>query len=168
MTSADARGRAIAAGLAVVASAVLYALYARMSWPWVALGWVGLGPFLALLDRVRSPAGTLAAGIAMGVAFELAVFGWFAWAIADYAASTTMVPLLALTIAAPFLQPQFVTVALARTWLRRTRPDAVAAVALLSAATVVATHAKPCAARCSRSIGACASRSASAASVAAR
>ncbi|MCC6763861.1 MAG: apolipoprotein N-acyltransferase [Deltaproteobacteria bacterium] len=123
-----------------MASAVLYALYSSAAWPWLALGWVGLVPFLRVLDGVRSLRAAFAAGLAMAVAFELAVFGWFAWAIADYAEASPLVPLVVLTAASPLLQPQFVTVALARTWLRRARPNAVAAVALMSAATFVATE----------------------------
>ncbi|MEB2286337.1 MAG: apolipoprotein N-acyltransferase [Polyangiaceae bacterium UTPRO1] len=139
--SAGVRGRALAAGLGVVASAALYALYSRGTWPWVALGWIGLVPFLRVLERSRSFGAALAAGVAMAVAFELAVFGWFAWAIADYAEATPLVPLLVLALAAPFLQGQFVALAFARSWLRRRRPQSVAAVAAFSAAVYVATEA---------------------------
>ncbi|MCC6848822.1 MAG: apolipoprotein N-acyltransferase [Deltaproteobacteria bacterium] len=140
MTAGGARDRVAAAGLAIAASAAFYALYASAVWPWIALGWVGLVPFLRVLDRVRSLRGALAAGVAMAVAFELAVFGWFAWAIADYAGTSPLAPLLLLTAASPFLQPQFVAVALARTWFRRARPDARTAVALVSAATFIAAE----------------------------
>ena len=129
-----------AAALGAVGSAALYALYAQAAWPWVALGWIGLVPWLAALDRVRTLRGALVAGLVMAVAFELAVFGWFAAAIADYAEVATLGPLLVLTAASPLLQPQFVTVALARTWVRRRRPGILAATALVSAATYVATE----------------------------
>lgn len=133
------RSRLVAV-LAIVASALLYALYSRATWPWVALGWIGLVPFLLVLDRIATMRAAWLAGLAMAVAFELAVFGWFAWAIADYAEVTPLVPLLALTGASPLLQPQLVTVALARVWFRRARPDAIATVVVLTAATYVATE----------------------------
>src|SRR5439155_1215425 len=50
LSSPPARAR-LAVLAAVAASALAFALYARMTWPWVALGWVGLVPWLAVLDR---------------------------------------------------------------------------------------------------------------------
>ncbi len=76
----------------------------------------------------------------MAVAFELAVFGWFAFAIADYSGAPSIVLLLALALASPLLQPQFPIVALARTAVQRSRPDAVVAIVLVSAAAYVATE----------------------------
>lgn len=125
---------------AAVVSALAYALYSRAAWPWIALGWVGLVPWLRLLDRVVTMRGALAAGTAMAVAFELAVFGWFAPAIADYTGAPTLVLLAILTLLSPLLQPELVTVALARFSVQRAGLG-TAAVALASASTFVATEA---------------------------
>ena len=99
---------------ATAASALAFALYTRVVWPWVLLGWVGLVPWLAALDRARSLRGALAIGWLFSVAFVLAVFSWFARGIAAY----TGIPLPAcfglLVLAAPLLQPQLVVLAGAR------------------------------------------------------
>jgi apolipoprotein N-acyltransferase len=129
----------LAAGAAVALSASAYALYARAAWPWVALGWIGLVPWLGVLDRVRSLRAALAAGLAMAVAFELAVFGWFSLAIADYTGGSAVLPLVGLGMAAPILQLQFVTVAVLRTYVRASR-GGTAATVLVTAAAYVATE----------------------------
>jgi apolipoprotein N-acyltransferase len=82
----------------------------------------------------------LAAGVAMAVAFELAVFGWFALAIADYTGGPAAVGLVWLGLAAPFFQPQFVTVALARTYVRGFGRSGTIATVLVTAAAYVATE----------------------------
>jgi apolipoprotein N-acyltransferase len=125
---------------AAVVSALAYALYSRAAWPWIALGWVGLVPWLRVLDRVVTMRGALVAGTAMAVAFELAVFGWFAPAIADYTGAPTLLLLGILTLLSPLLQPELVTVALARVFVRRAGLGTWA-VALVSASTFVATEA---------------------------
>lgn len=125
---------------ATIVSALAYALYSRAAWPWIALGWIGLVPWLRVLDRVGTMRGALGAGIAMAVAFELAVFGWFAPTIADYTGAPTVVLLAILTLLSPLLQPELVTVALARVYVRRAGGVAWG-VALVSAATFVATEA---------------------------
>lgn len=124
---------------AIVASALLYALYARAVWPWIALGWVGLVPWLAVVDRVRSARGALAAGVGLAVAFELAVFGWFVHAIGDYTGVAAPVLVAILAAAAPLLQPQFLTSALARTFVRRRGAGDVVTV-LVTASVYVATE----------------------------
>lgn len=129
-----------AAGAAIVASALAYALYSRGAWPWIALGWIGLVPWLWVLDRIRTGRGALAAGTAMAVAFELAVFGWFAPAMADYTGAPTIVLLAVLTVLSPLLQPELVAVALARTYVQRSGAGALA-VALVSASAFIATEA---------------------------
>jgi apolipoprotein N-acyltransferase len=101
------------AAIAVAASAVAYALYARATWPWIALGWVGLVPWLAALDRARTFRRALLLGIAMAVAFELAVFGWFAFAIADYSGAPASSS-CSCWHSPPRCCPQFPIVALAR------------------------------------------------------
>lgn len=125
---------------ATVVSSLAYALYSRATWPWIALGWVGLVPWLRMLDRLSTMRGALAAGTAMAVAFELAVFGWFAPAMADYTGAPTVVLLAIVTLLSPFLQPELVTVALARVYVRRAGLGRTA-VALVSASTFVATEA---------------------------
>jgi apolipoprotein N-acyltransferase len=132
--------RRLVAGAAILLSAGLFALYSRATWPWMALGWIGLLPWLAVLDGVRTPRQALLAGVAMAVAFELAVFGWFAFAIADYAGTPAAVFILVLGVASPLLQPQFVTVALLRTFVRRAMPDVLLPTVLITAATYVATE----------------------------
>ena len=125
---------------AALVSALAYALYSRASWPWIALGWIGLVPWLRVLDRIVTMRGALAAGIAMAVAFEMAVFGWFAPAIADYTGAPTALLLGILTLLSPLLQPELVAVALARVTVQRAGLGA-AAVALVSASAFVATEA---------------------------
>jgi apolipoprotein N-acyltransferase len=123
-----------------VLSASAYALYARAAWPWVALGWVGLVPWLAVLDRTRTFGAALAAGVAMAMAFELAVFGWFAFAIADYTGAPPAALVAVLAVFSPLLQPQFVTVALVRTYVRE-RGSGALATGVVAAATYIATEA---------------------------
>src|SRR5205823_4289454 len=113
LSSPPARAR-LAALAAVTASALAFALYARMTWPWVALGWVGLVPWLAVLDRAASVRAALAAGLLMSLAFVLAVFGWFAAAIGTYTGAPSPVALVLLLAAAPLLEPQLLAFALAR------------------------------------------------------
>jgi apolipoprotein N-acyltransferase len=133
------RDRLLAA-VAIAASAGALALYSRATWPWMALGWIALLPWLAVLDAVRTARQALLAGLAMAVAFELAVFGWFSFAIADYAGVPAAVLVLILAIASPILQLQFVGVALVRTFVRRARPGALVATVVVTAATYVATE----------------------------
>jgi apolipoprotein N-acyltransferase len=124
---------------AIGASALAYALYSRSVWPWIALGWVGLVPWLALLDGVRSARGALAAGVGLAIAFELAVFGWFVFAIGDYTGVAPALLAALLAAAGPLLQPQFVTSALARTYVRG-RGAGVAVTTLVTASIYVATE----------------------------
>ena len=64
---------------ATAASALAFALYTRVVWPLVLLGWVGFVPWLAALDRARSLRGALAIGwLFMRRVYVLAVFSWFA------------------------------------------------------------------------------------------
>ena len=105
--------------LAIVATAALAALGARMVWPWALVCWVMLVPWLRELDRTPSLSGTVAHGLAMAVAFTGAVFWWFPGAIADYAEAPTWLTTVILAGAAPLFQPQFVPFALARRAARR-------------------------------------------------
>jgi apolipoprotein N-acyltransferase len=76
-------------------------------------------PWLAVLERGVSPRAALAAGLGMSVAFVLAVFGWFAPAIATYTGVPLALALVVLVVLAPLLEPQLVTFALARHLARR-------------------------------------------------
>lgn len=99
---------------AIATTAGAFALYTRVELPWAMLGWVALIPWLASLDRERRTGGAVASGVLMSMAFSVAVFSWFAIAVARY---TGIAPLLAgvlLVVAAPALQPQFVVFA----WVR--------------------------------------------------
>ncbi len=128
--------RAPAILCAAAASALAIGLYSRVAWPWFALGWVGLVPWLAALDRLATLRGALAAGLAMSVLFTLAVFPWFVGAVAGYADAPWTVGLVAVVLMAPLIQPQFIVQAAARQVARR-RGAAPWHVALLSACAYV-------------------------------
>jgi apolipoprotein N-acyltransferase len=96
-----------------------------MAWPWVVLGWVGLVPWLAALDRAPSAGAALGAGLVMAVVFVLLVFGWFASAIQTYTGAPWVVGVLVLGLAAPLVQAQFLAFALARHLVRRRGAGAV-------------------------------------------
>jgi len=96
---------------AIVATALAFALYTRVELPWAVLGWVALVPWLATLDREHRMRDALWSGVAMSIAFTLAVFAWFASAIARYAGVPPLAGYALLVLAAPLLQPQFVVFA---------------------------------------------------------
>ncbi len=110
----------LAALVAVTATALAFRQYATVEWRWFALGWVGLVPWLAALDRVRTLRAAAALGLLMCVAFVLAVFAWFAVAITTYTDLPLPASFVVLAVIAPALQPQFITFAvmrhLARVW----------------------------------------------------
>jgi len=99
---------------AVSASALAFRLCARIDWPWLVLDWVGLVPWLAVLDRTKSLREALASGLLMSLAFVLLLFGWFPSAIQNYSGGSWVLALLLLVLLAPLLEPQFVTFAVAR------------------------------------------------------
>lgn len=105
--------------LGVAASTVMFWLYSRVELPWMWLGWVGLVPWLWVLDRARSWRAALGAGIAFSVSFSLGVFGWFSGAVQGYSGAPAWVCWLVLAALFPVLQPQFITFALARYLARR-------------------------------------------------
>jgi apolipoprotein N-acyltransferase len=84
-------------------------------------------PWLAALDRVVSLRGALGLGLLMGVAFVAAVFGWFARAIAAYTGAPPVLAWFLLLLAAPLVQPQFISFALARHLARTGGTGAAAA-----------------------------------------
>ena len=108
-----ARSRLVACGAAVV-SALAFALYARVDWPWLVLGWVGLVPWLAVLDRAVTLRGAFSLGLLMCEAFVLAVFAWLPRAIQNYTGAPWIVALGVVVLGAPLLQPQFITFSLVR------------------------------------------------------
>jgi apolipoprotein N-acyltransferase len=98
-----------------------------------------LVPWLGALERTATWRGALASGVAMAVAFSVAIFAWFPVAMADYAdASLWLVSALGL-VAAPLFQPQLVVFALARHAARRRRL-APAAIAVTGASAYVAAE----------------------------
>ncbi len=99
---------------AILASAVLFALYARVELPWAWLGWIALIPWLATLDRERTTGAAVASGAAMSMAFTVGVFSWFAEAVARYTHAPLGVAYGLILVAAPLLQPQFMVFAAVR------------------------------------------------------
>jgi hypothetical protein len=69
---------------AILTSALLCALYVRVELPWACLWWVMLVPWLATLERERTMAAAVWNGTATAMAFTVAVFPWFALAVARY------------------------------------------------------------------------------------
>ena len=92
------------------------------------VGWVALVPWLMVLDRAVTFRATLVAGFAMTIAFTLAMFGWFADAVAAYAETSRGFAWLLLAVGSPALQPQFLTFAIARRSLRRDLGPALGAI----------------------------------------
>jgi apolipoprotein N-acyltransferase len=99
------------APIALASSALLLAGYARGAW---ALGFVALVPWLLVLRQSASWRAALVSGLAMSMAFVVAVFPWFASAISAYTGLPEVVAFVLLLIAAPLLQPQWIVFALAR------------------------------------------------------
>ena len=111
MTRLISTGWRTLAGL--IGSAALLSVYSRSGIA-CALGFVALVPWLLALDRAGTALAVLRNGWLMSVAFVLAVFFWFASAIASYTGTGSWLGLLALAIAAPLLQPQLIAFALVR------------------------------------------------------
>jgi apolipoprotein N-acyltransferase len=120
---------------ACAASALLLALYTRVAWPWVWLGWVGFAPWLAALERARSLRGALAIGWLFSVLYALAIFPWFATGIAAYTGIPPGICFGLLALGAPLIQLQLVVFAGAR-FLATTR--GARALGLLAAALLYA------------------------------
>lgn len=102
--------------LGVLASAALLAVYARLDAGW----WLGFGvllPWLWSLDRLSTARAALCAGVVMSIAFVLAVFPWFATAIAAYTGIGTWTALALLALWAPLLQPHLLVYAWVRQWV---------------------------------------------------
>ncbi|WP_028105022.1 apolipoprotein N-acyltransferase [Pseudoduganella violaceinigra] len=97
----------------IFASAVLAALYAQGGPAWI-LGFILLVPWLLVLERVRTAAGTLACAWAMSVAFTAGGFAWFGAALGRYAQIGETGGIAVLLLAAPLFQPQFFAFAMVR------------------------------------------------------
>jgi apolipoprotein N-acyltransferase len=105
----------------VVGSATAYAIavFSRVAWPSIVIGWFCLVPWLTVLDRTQSTRGALAVGALMSLGFTVAVFAWLPEAVAGYTGAAWPVGLVAVLLLAPVLEPQFVTAAVARHLARR-------------------------------------------------
>lgn len=104
--------------MGVATSAILFAIYARggAAWP---LGFIALLPWLLALEHSRSMGASMLSGVAMSIAFALAVLGWFGVAMGSYTGAGTGLGMLALVVAAPLLQAQFIAYAVVRYWAGR-------------------------------------------------
>lgn len=71
-------------------------------------------PWLLAQDAIPTAAGVARSGLVMSIAFVAAVFTWFGVAIGAYTGIGSPTGLLALLVAAPLLQPQFIVFALVR------------------------------------------------------
>jgi apolipoprotein N-acyltransferase len=107
-------GSAFGLAAAAAASALAVWLYSRAEWPWIALGFVALVPWLAALDRTRSLQGALGAGLAMSAAYVLVLFHWLPSAIQGFSGAPWGWCLLLVVLSAPFIAPQFIALALVR------------------------------------------------------
>lgn len=92
------------------------ALAAHGAWP---LLFVGLVPWLLVLDRQRSWPATLGLAWCMAMAYSAAAFFWLGPAIGSYTQIGTAAGTAVLLAAAPLFQPQFIALALARRLMGR-------------------------------------------------
>jgi len=118
---------------AVAATALACHVCSFMDPRWFALEWVAFVPWLLVLDRTTSVRSALATGWLMSVAFVVAVFSWFAPAIASYADLPVGLAYAVALVCAPLLQPQFLAFAVVRHVVREARGSATGAVAAASA-----------------------------------
>jgi apolipoprotein N-acyltransferase len=130
----------LSACVAVLASAAAFALYARAEWPWCGLGWIGLVPWLAVLDRTRSLRGTLAAGVLMCEAFVVVVFHWLPSAIQNYTGAPWALAFVIVLCAAPLIEPQFLAFAVGRHVARQVMSATAVAAVLAGACLYVGTE----------------------------
>ena len=124
MSAMAVRARRLALLLPGVAgTAGLLWLFGSQEPLWVSAGWVSLIPWLWVLDRATSRRETVLAGVAMGCAFNAALFGWFPGALQSYSGAPLAVCWLAFLVLSPFMELQFITFALTRYHLRRTAQE---------------------------------------------
>lgn len=118
---------------AVGVTALVCHLCSFMDPRWFALEWVAFVPWLLALDRAETARAALVSGWWMSVAFVVAVFSWFAPAIASYAGISTAVAFVVTLAFAPLLQPQFLVFAVVRHVVRGAHGAALGAVAAAAA-----------------------------------
>jgi apolipoprotein N-acyltransferase len=104
---------------ALSASAAVFYLASSIALPWAWLMWVALLPWLALLERWRTPGRSLFVGVLMAVSFVVAVFGWFPFAVSHFTGLPVWLNAALLVVVAPILQPQIVVYAVVRSFLLR-------------------------------------------------
>lgn len=97
----------------LVLSAALFGVYAHGGAAYL-LGFVALVPWLLALDGVRGAGGALRHGLLMSIAFAIAVFSWFGFAIGGFTGIGPFAGVAVLVVAAPLLQPQLIVFALVR------------------------------------------------------
>ncbi|MBT9595958.1 MAG: apolipoprotein N-acyltransferase [Vitreoscilla sp.] len=114
--------------LGLLGGALLLAGYAHGGPGWV-LGFVALVPWLWVLDRTRSLAGTLLAGLAMTLLLVLAGLSWFGPAIGRFTSLGAGPGWAVLLLAAPLLQPQVLVFTLLRRAVRGRHGPALGALA---------------------------------------
>ncbi len=112
--------------MGLLAGTLLLAGYARGGHCWV-LGFVALVPWLWVLDRTHSLAGTLLAGLATTLLMVLAGLSWFGPAIGRFTGLGDGAGWAVLLLAAPLLQPQVLVFALMRRAVRRRHGQALGA-----------------------------------------
>jgi apolipoprotein N-acyltransferase len=98
----------------IAVTALAFALYTRVELPWAWLGWGALVPWIASLDRERRMRSAGWSGLVMSMVFTVAVFAWFAVAVARYTGAPPSLAYVLLVLAAPALQPQFLAFAVVR------------------------------------------------------
>jgi apolipoprotein N-acyltransferase len=116
----------------VALSALLLGLYVRGG-PGFALGFVALVPWLLALNATRTAAGAARSGWCMAMAFVVAAFAWFAFAVASFTGLAKPAALLLLVAIAPLFQPQVIVFALVRHAVGRHHGPVVRALAGASA-----------------------------------
>lgn len=107
--------------LGALASSGLFALLARLDASVVAIAWVVLVPWMFALERAASLRDCLVTGAALSIGFTAAAVGWLPSAVHGYTGAPALVCWLVILLAAPLLEPQFVTFAVARHLARRGR-----------------------------------------------
>ena len=109
--------------LGIAATTLMVWKFGRMEAAWSWIGWVALVPWLAVLDRARTVRQALLVGLLQSVFYAVAITGWFAGALRDYAQSSAgWAYWLVLLLFAPIMQPQFLTGAVARHLAARWAP----------------------------------------------
>lgn len=97
----------------IAASAALSGLFLHSGFGWF-LGFIAFVPWLLVIDKEQTLAGTILSAYAMCVAFTVAAFAWLGLALGNYVGVGGTTGLIVLLLAAPLFQPQFLAFALAR------------------------------------------------------